>query len=178
MRPKNEDCRDQITLGGGVFVRRAHLQKAQNAAANVIASTLVTKQGAFKAALLAEPAACGLAERLRVIVCCGRWGETSRGLGCVCRVRGGGWTSARRSRVCPERCVACPPLTGARGQVPELPCRADLGKTHMPTQYPRTCCLHASAAPLPPHCTCRLHQPSPCQPGSCPLGAGCISRVT
>ena len=29
-------------------------QKAQNAAANVIASTLVTKQGAFKAALLAE----------------------------------------------------------------------------------------------------------------------------
>ena len=54
MRPKNEDCRDQITLGGGVFVRRAHLQKAQNAAANVIASTLVTKQGAFKAALLAE----------------------------------------------------------------------------------------------------------------------------
>ena len=61
MRPKNEDCRDQITLGGGVFVRRAHLQKAQNAAANVIASTLVTKQGAFKAALLAEPAALSFA---------------------------------------------------------------------------------------------------------------------
>ena len=108
MRPKNEDCRDQITLGGGVFVRRAHLQKAQNAAANVIASTLVTKQGAFKAALLAEPAACGLAERLRVIVCCGRWGDTSRGLG-VC-------VSGTRGRVDLGTEVAC--LSGALCRLP------------------------------------------------------------
>ena len=163
-------------------------QKAQNAAGNVIASTLVTKQGAFKAALLAEPAACGLAERLRVVVCCGRWGETSRGLGCVCRVRGGGWTSARRSRVCPERCVACPPLTGARGQVPELPCRADLGKpyahavpTHLLFARKRrtvASALHLQAASAEPlsagflSAWSRLHQPGAPSP-HCSLHCTC-----
>ena len=74
-------------------------QKAQNAAANAIASTLLNKQEQFKAALLNKPLACELAAPLHVLVYCHQWDETSQKLKGIYRTLQGERISKQRSSV-------------------------------------------------------------------------------